>query len=209
MSKPLNQYLRVPFRGTHYVEAAALDSAIVQIANLEKKLGTHPDTHGGPLEVPEESILKTEEDQITPEQLAAVAEQDKAFEDLIHKAGGSLLDGETGPSQVLAYVNSVEAERNTAVSALTSEQGLHSTTKEQLAGVQKDLRELAFSAEKALRRTHFTSRSSDNLRQKVLVAAQSNATSAVPIDCGHGASLLPEAKSENASAPHAADAPAS
>lgn len=74
MSKPLNTYVRVPFRGTHYVEAAALDSAIAQIADLEKKLGVHPDDQAGPLEVPEDSALTTEAD----------AAQEKAIEELMH-----------------------------------------------------------------------------------------------------------------------------
>lgn len=101
MSKPLNQYVRVPFRGTHYVEAAALDSAIAQISALEKKLGTQPETQA---EAAPDIDLDASEVNYE-----ADAAQEKALEDLIQKVGGSLQDGETGPVEILAYLNKLDA----------------------------------------------------------------------------------------------------
>lgn len=181
MQKPLNTYVRVPFRGTHYVEAAALDSAIAQIADLEKKLGVHPDEQGGAIEVPDESALTSEAD----------AAQEKALEDLIHLVGGSLLDGETGPVEILAYVNKCEefaaAQQQTITdrdlkiidleSALASEQGLHGTTKEMLAGAQRELAQLVawLRGESPSPYTLHIKALADELRQKVINAFQGNA----------------------------------
>lgn len=139
MSKPLNTYVRVPFRGTHYVEAAALDSAIAKIADLEKKLGLHPDDQAGALEVPEESALTTEAD----------AAQEKALEELMHLVGGSLLDDETGPAQILDFVKRGEkfavdqqvkiAERDLKIIDL---EATLSTTKEMLTAAEKNFHDL-------------------------------------------------------------------
>lgn len=121
---------RVPFRGTHFVEAAAFDSVVNQLHSLQTKADTMAAASAipadGPIEAEALAELSARAGGSQPSHaLGFIAEQDAKIDALME-----------------AHGDATEALQATEA-ALRSEQGLHCTTKEQLAGAQKDLGDFA------------------------------------------------------------------
>lgn len=103
-TKPLESYERVPYRGTHYVEAAALDQAVERIMLLERQLNPK-------LIVPESATkeLDTRPSALSEEEGVDETSDDfKALEAVATKLRCAKLD-DLNPQMILDRFDAAEA----------------------------------------------------------------------------------------------------